>query len=95
MTKFVVVCGQMFSVDIEFSLLLEWYQSVDIHWYVSIDDIQGTLTKKFDLFLIAIMYNARKAFPLFVFLPVLQYMQLFLAHLLEAFPLQWMMEYKR
>ena len=45
------------------------------HWYVSINNIQAALTEKFDLFPVAIMYNARNAFPLFVFLPVLQYMQ--------------------
>ena len=75
--------------------MFELHQFVYIHWYVSIHNIQGALTEKFDLFPVATMYNARNAFPLFVFLPVLQYMQFFLAHLLEAFPLQLMMEYKR
>ena len=60
-----------------------------------IDNIQGALTEKFGLFPVAIMYNARNFFLLFGFLPVLQYMHFFLAHLLQAVPLQLMMEYRR
>ena len=75
MTNFVVVCGQMFAGDIKFPIAVRMAAFVYIHWYDSIDIIQGALTKKFDLFPVAIMYNARKDFLLFVFLPVLQYMQ--------------------